>query len=715
MRTSLLLFLATALLPGADFHVAPNGDDAGPGTAARPFATLARARDAVRRAKERRPDRNYLVELRGGLYRLSETVVFGLADSAAPGRTITYAARAGEVPVFSSGLPLDGWRREGRYWVADLPANLAPFRTLYDARGRLPRARGAPFSPARDFRTVEGLDFHTLAFPAGALRSYPNPRDAEIMIRPNYGWILNPLPLETVDEQARLARTQIPASYHMIKIRWGLRDVNAKGTVWVENVLDVLDEPGEWTLDSAARKLYLLPRGAQPESIEAPRLTELIRVEGKIDYDGPADQPVSGLVFRGLSFTRGDRWPWEKDRLGSTLQHDWDVFDRPTALVRLRGAERIVIERCRFFTSGGGAFRADLHARRVRVSDCVVEDMGGGGLLFAGYGPGTKDVNRSNEVLRNHIHHVGEILWHAPAVHLWQSGANRIAYNHIHDTNYSAIIVAARIAWLSTPRPDGRGDGWRTIRWQEVNRAAPGLETRPGQPRPTWQRRAPFLHGRDNVIERNDIHDVMKKLWDGNAIYVSGTGGGNRVRENFIHDCMSENMCEAIRCDDDQEDTWIERNVILRNGGMGTGIASKGANHVLNNFIIDSTGFFQPRGSISLEGAPVTGSMIQRNIILQSNPGLKPFFLKNLIGPPDPLYSDTNTDFNLYWHVSDPNWADAHLAAARAAGQERASLTGDPLFVDPSVGDCRFRPGSPAPRLGIAPLDLRRTGLRGPR
>ena len=52
-------------------------------------------------------------------------------------------------------------------------------------------------------------------------------------------------------------------------------------------------------------------------------------------------------------------------------------------------------------------------------------------------------------------------------------------------------------------------------------------------------------------------------------------------------------------------DTTIERNVIFRTGGMGTGIAIKGRNHVLNNFIIDPTGFFQPRGLIALEGVPV--------------------------------------------------------------------------------------------------------------
>ena len=591
---NLLLLLLVTGLNAADFYISPNGSDANPGTKSQPFASLSRARDAVREVKRRKPDRDYSVLLRGGVYPLTETVVFSLPDSAAAGHTITYSAYPNETPVFSCGVAINGWRKEGKFWVADLPASVKPFRTLYDRAGRLPRARGAAFSPTRDYRTVEGLDRFTLPFPAGALKNWPNLTDAEIVIRPNYGWVLNVLPLESVDEATGLARTQIPASYPMVQVRWGLRDVNAKGTVWVENVLAVLDAPGEWVLNTAERKLNLWPRGERPEAIEAPQLTELIRIEGAIDYDGPTDQPVRGLTFRGLSFTRADRWPWEKDRNGSTLQHDWEMFDRPTAMVRLRGAERIAFEHCRWFESGGAGLRLDLHAQSNRVVDSVIEHLGGAGIVLAGYGPGTKNVNRRNEIARNHIHHVGEILWHAAAVSIWQSGENRVAHNLIHDVNYTAITVSGRISWTR----DGRGDGWRTIRWKEIERAGgEALLPKPGY-RPDWKQREPFLHGRGNLVEQNEIRDVMQQLWDGGGIYISGTGGGNRIRENFIRDCLSENMCEGIRCDDDQNETIIERNVILRNGGMGTGIAIKGVNHVLNNFIVDSTGFFQPRGLI---------------------------------------------------------------------------------------------------------------------
>ncbi len=116
---------------------------------------------------------------------------------------------------------------------------------------------------------------------------------------------------------------------------------------------------------------------------------------------------------------------------------------------------------------------------------------------------------------------------------------------------------------------------------------------------------------------------------------------------------------------------------------------------------------------ISLEGVPVDGAMIQRNIVVATKPKLKPFYLKNVIGvPPDPKYGETRTDHNLLWHPADPAWADAHFAAARAEGQEQHSRFADPLFVDPEIGDCRFAPGSPAPALGIEPVDLRRVGLR---
>jgi hypothetical protein len=43
---------------------------------------------------------------------------------------------------------------------------------------------------------------------------------------------------------------------------------------------------------------------------------------------------------------------------------------------------------------------------------------------------------------------------------------------------------------------------------------------------------------------------------------------------------------------------------------------------------------------------------------------------------------------------------------------ERNSRVGDPLFRDTEKGDFRFKAGSPAVKLGIEPIDLRKAGIR---
>lgn len=70
-RFAFLAIAAARTASGVDFYVAPNGDDANPG-AAKPFASLTRARDAVRSAKFRAPNRDYEFLLREGVHGLTQ-------------------------------------------------------------------------------------------------------------------------------------------------------------------------------------------------------------------------------------------------------------------------------------------------------------------------------------------------------------------------------------------------------------------------------------------------------------------------------------------------------------------------------------------------------------------------------------------------------------------------------------------------------------------
>ncbi len=62
------------VLPGISLHIAPDGDDDGPGTRDKPFATLERARQAARE-RTSAPAAPITVVLRGGTYYLTEPLV----------------------------------------------------------------------------------------------------------------------------------------------------------------------------------------------------------------------------------------------------------------------------------------------------------------------------------------------------------------------------------------------------------------------------------------------------------------------------------------------------------------------------------------------------------------------------------------------------------------------------------------------------------------
>jgi len=638
----------------------------------------------------------------------------GAGETASPAH-LTFVAYPGENPVVSAGVPVTDWKRlessppelpskaVGKVWVADMPAGLERFYTLYDGRGRLSRARDAGFSP-----TKSG-DKRSLNFPKGRLKNWDNVEDVEIQIRPYRPWVINMLPLASVDEASGVAKTGVSATYKMDKLpNWVHNPSGA--SVWVENVLEALDEPGEWVVNTKTRKLYLWPSDPAPDGsprgILAPSTSELIRIEGTINYDGPKDIPVRRIVFSGLTFTHGDRWAWTTDenRLGWGLQHDWDMFDRPTAMLRFRGAEDCRVMACRFVDSGGTGLRLDLHAQRNRVVDCEFAHLGEAGILMAGYGPGTKDLNHHNDIVNNHIHHFSEITWHAPGVWAWQSGHNRIVHNELHHSGYAAVLITNRI----TPNRSLTGEGGKTVRHKEI---AAEVKNNVRESYDNWLIREKYNHARHNLFEYNEITHSVQKLSDGNAIYISGAGTGNIVRYNFVHDNVAHSLPSAIRCDDDQHETLIYGNVLHNNYGFSAGIASKGINDIINNFIVAPV--TSPQwGYISFEWVRVTGSKVRHNIIISHPEGGKAYGERSINRTEDgnPRVVETDMDSNLYYHPTDPGWVDEHLRKMRAVGKEKASLFGDPLFKDPAGGDFSFRPGSPALALGIESLDVSKMG-----
>ncbi|MDQ8189768.1 right-handed parallel beta-helix repeat-containing protein [Roseibacillus persicicus] len=700
------------LCEGADFYLSPSGSDEWSGKLAEaneegtdgPFASLERGRDAVRELKREKAG-DIVVQLRGGTYSLEDTVVFGLEDSGNDEARVTFEAYPDEKPVFSSAVQIEGWKKvdgllkglpeksRGKIWQAEVPEK---FHTLFDDKGILPRARSAGFIP------LEGSGRDRLRFPKGLLKNWPNVEDVEIVVRPHHAWIVNILPLVSVDEEKQIARTAVESTYVMNRLHF----LKTTDSCWVENVLEALDEPGEWVLNTQTGKLYLWPREeGKLTDIRAPRLIEYLRVEGQIDKKGPKDIPVRNLTFRGLTFLHGERYRMEADDAG--LQHDWDFHDKANALLRLRGAEGCRIEDCHFGPSGSGAIRLDLHAQQNQITGNHIEQMGGAGILLCGYGPGTKDLNHHNVVFNNHIHHTGRIYSHSPGIMVWQSGENRVANNLVHHTPYTSIIVSGCMTDFF--KKGGRELG-RTLRRHELPKFGKKISLEDVRP---------YLHSHDNLIEYNEIHHAMEELGDGNGIYIRGAGAGNVIRGNYIHHMVAPMIMQAaIRTDGGQKDTLITGNLIYKCTSQG--ILTKLNNRCENNIVADLIA--PPRGYyLSVREGPMTGATIQRNILYASTREVT--FIDELEarrnnasedrrGRVLARSKDADTDFNIYFCAADSELSDDFLKAQQADGVDLNSLSTDPLFVDAENGDFRLRPESPALKLGFVPIDVSRAGLR---
>jgi len=331
IHIGLLLFALSFILscrPSSNrqLFVSPSGSDTNDGSREAPFQTITGARDYIRALDHSKKKQSLEVILSGGTYFIDETIIFGVNDGGSQEYSVSYRAAEDEIPVISSGRKISHWELAGEYpqslpeiargkvWVAEIPANIKRFYTLYDAYERLPRARSEGFqSTQKKFErfasrnVANPKDRHLLreiTYPGSEIKNWNNPEDIEVFFSP-VPWCLNFSSIDSVNEQSKTAYLKFEANSPPFTTP------KPYNPAWVENVIDYLDEPGEWVLNMRDRKLYYWPVNGSPgDNIFAPQLREHIRVEGEIDYDGPVDKPVSNLHFQGIHFMHGDRYVW---------------------------------------------------------------------------------------------------------------------------------------------------------------------------------------------------------------------------------------------------------------------------------------------------------------------------------------------------------------------------------------------------------------------
>jgi len=708
-RVSLSLLVILSLwisgaASAAELYVSPSGSDSAAGTERAPFRTITRARDAARQLAK-----PATVYLRGGKYVLDEPVVFGVQDGG-----VTYQAYHDETPVFTSAVPARGWEKvttlpegaaseaDGHLWATEIPEGVKDFKVMFDGNRMLERARSRGFqSPQQEFKKFATRNvalpedrplLRRLEFPLGEIKAWDNIEDVEAFFC-GVPWTHNISSIESVDLQNRIAWLKYEGNTPPFTTP------KPYNPAYLENVVDILDQPGEWCVNTKTRRIYYWPVNGEPsDAIVVPRLVEYFRVEGDIDYDGPTDAPVKGLVFRGLTFTQADRYSWWEDHKGWGIQHDWDKFDHGNALLRFRGAEDCTVESCRFVSSGNSAIRLDLHAQNITIRNNLIDRVGHMGILLCGYGPGTKDVNKHNRIVNNLIRRTGELIWHGHAIFVWQSGENVIANNHIREVPRKAIgICGVRGAIFMEGKRVDWDEASKTIRWHE-------LECEIFEEDGTLQSRLlPFLHARSNMVENNYVYRARTKIGDGAAMNVSGAGTGNVMRRNML----SVSLGNGFRCDDWQRGATFAENLILSGG-----LVHKGHNHVINNVFINSN----IRFSLYPGQQPNPGSQIHNNVFYFTRAGIVPYTGRQSPTIQTPESCDLRS--NVYFSEVDGEALQRFLAASQAKGMDRGSRVADPVFVrkidlrtELHPADLEWASDSPARQMGFKPVDASRIGL----
>jgi len=669
------------------FYVSPRGNDAwsgrlsDPNATDGPFATLERARDAIRALRwTQKLQIPVRVTIRGGTYYLDSPLEFGPEDSGTEQASVIYAAAAGEKVVLSGGRRLETGRwgevNGRKAWVVDIAevkAGTWRFRQLFVNGERRPRTR----LPKQGEYRIESLPGYMGDFlrsptkqfvyaPGNIVPGWRNLQDVEIVGITR--WLDNRLPIESVDAKTRTVTFDRPSLFALVS-------GSQPGVYWVENVFEALDTPGQWYLDRPRGELCYLPRpGEEMPSAEivAPRLTQVVRVVGR------PGAPVHDLRLEGLIFAHTE-WQPPAD-YASSLQAGIEV---PGALL-FDYAERCAV-------TGGGIEHIGNYGVEVNVGCADIEiarnritDVGAGGIrighFFSWETDGSGQMterglrrkaampqgphSRRITVADNEIAHGGRFTPEAVGVFVGDNADNKVIHNHIYDLFYSGISLGS------------------------VQDFGPG-------------------EARGNIIEYNHVHDIGQGvLSDLAGIYTCSTPG-SRIAYNVVHDVSRRDYGGwGIYPDEGSHDMSIQKNLVYRcqDGALF-------AHH--NHDITAENNIFAFNRTAQIERGGIGGFELtcRRNLV---------YYLEGKAvgdyGSGRPARDICAFDRNLYWNASGKPvlFADKSFSQWQATGQDADSLIADPLFVDPAHGDFTLRPGSPASQIGFEPWDLSTVGPRPP-
>ena len=299
---------------------------------------------------------------------------------------------------------------------------------------------------------------------------------------------------------------------------------------YIENALELLDEPGEWYLDRAANTVYYKPLPGQDMTqvrVVAPAVEKLVELRGTLD------QPVKNIHFVGITFAEAGwllpseiglvdvqanfllKWKEPMRREGGITAVHNEQIKSPANVVR-HAAQGLRFERCTFTRLGGAGLDVEFGSQDNVISGCRFHDISGtavqvGDVLKDDHHPDDpRMIVKNNTVMNNFIHDCCVEYMGGVGVFAGYTDGTVIGHNEICRLPYSGISVGW--GWGEEDAGGGHESYYMPFKYDTPTPAG------------------------NNRMEFNHIHHVMNPLQDGGGIYTLGNMAGTVIRGNHIHD-----------------------------------------------------------------------------------------------------------------------------------------------------------------------------------
>ena len=504
-------------------YVSPDGNDNNPGSAGLPFKTIKRAKQEVSDLNGQM-NGDIIVNLESGIYQLSETEIFTERHGGKNGYDVIFrGSDRGEKPVISGGTRVTGWERTEKPEIFKARVSgVEDSRTLYVNGYAAQRARSkylyegiAAYTKPSSAYGEDGFTVSTHNFPV-----FSKPGELELVWR--LSWTHQRMPVENIVRENNTyivtmdqpywdwCRRIYPSSLLLspgVELA-GVDDysgVVGKLPFYIENAMELLDEPGEFYFDKAEQTVYYYP--FYEENLDTAEVymgtTEfLIKAGGS-----SLNSPLTNLVFENLSFRYG-AWNEANETGKQTIQADKLVNGPDQMATRGAGkvlpaqlqfdyAKDITINNCSFVNLGSGAVSMINGVRGAVIKNSLFSDISGAAVIVGSWNHATSTQRTSDVTITNNvINRAANEFTDTCGVSMYYADNVSITHNSFYDLPYSGISA---------------GWGWNTY-YDDPSVCCQNLN-----------------------ISYNYFENCMRRTSDGGAVYTLGNFSNGIISNNYIY------------------------------------------------------------------------------------------------------------------------------------------------------------------------------------